>query len=62
MFNSNPHLIDQLTQWIDHPKKVATSLALGNSKSMTYYLGPILDVLLRKWFPLSIAPSSSIIT
>jgi hypothetical protein len=53
-------LIDQLTQWIDHPKKVATSLALGNSKSMTCYLGPILDVLLRKWFPLSIAPSSSI--
>jgi hypothetical protein len=55
-------LIDQLTQWIDHPKKVAASLALGNSKSMTYYLRPILDVLLKKWFPLSTTPSSSITT
>jgi hypothetical protein len=55
-------LIDQLTQWIEHPKNVAASLALGNSKFTTFYLAPILDVLLRKWFPLSKAPSSSITT
>jgi ABC-type long-subunit fatty acid transport system fused permease/ATPase subunit len=30
-------LIDKLTQWIDHPKKVATILSLGNRLFRTYF-------------------------
>jgi hypothetical protein len=46
-------MLVELTQWIDHQKKIAKSLTLGNNKVATCNSRPIVDVLLRKWFPFS---------
>jgi hypothetical protein len=38
---------------IDHHKKVTIGFTPGNIKINIYYSGPILDVIFKKWFPLS---------
>jgi len=38
--------------WTNYQKKIVTSSTLGNNKIVTCYIGPIIDVLLKKWFPL----------
>jgi hypothetical protein len=46
-------MLVELTQWIDHQKKIAKSLTLGNNKVPTCYLRLVIDFLLRKWSPFS---------
>ncbi len=43
----------ELTHWIECQKKAITNLMPGRTNVDICYLGPILNVLFRKWFPLS---------
>jgi hypothetical protein len=44
--------IVELTHWIEHQKKTIFNLMPSKTKINNYYLGPILDVVFKKWFPL----------
>jgi hypothetical protein len=44
---SRIHLVDKLSE------EICNNLTLDNSKGTTCYLGPFINILLRKWFPLS---------
>jgi hypothetical protein len=47
------HLLVELTCWIKHQKKAVANPISSKTKANNYYSKPILNVLFRKWFPLS---------
>jgi hypothetical protein len=55
-------LLVKLTLWTKCQKKATTNLVPNRTKVDNCYSGPILDVLFKKWFPLSKVPSPRIIT
>ncbi len=55
-------MLVELIQWTNYQKKITTNLEPNNNKATTCYLGPVIDVMKRKWFPLSITTSPSITT
>jgi hypothetical protein len=55
-------LLVELTHWIECHKKVITNPISSKSEEDNCYLGPILDILFRKWFLLFEVPSPRIAT
>jgi hypothetical protein len=55
-------LLVGLTCWIKRKKKIAINLVSSKTKANNCYSRPILDILFRKWFPLSKVPSPRTIT
>jgi hypothetical protein len=55
-------LLVELTHWTKCQKKVVANLISSKTKANNCYLGPILDILFRNWFPLSKVPSPKIAT
>jgi hypothetical protein len=46
----------KLNRWIEHKKKIVANLGSNKTKADNCYLGPILNTLFRKWFPLFEVP------
>jgi hypothetical protein len=42
----------ELVQWTTHQKKIIVGNANEMKNTNIFWMGPIIDVLLRKWFPL----------
>jgi hypothetical protein len=55
-------LLVESTYWTIRQKKTTASLVSSKIKIDNCYLGPILDIMFRKWFPLSKVPSPRTIT
>ncbi|CAM6003465.1 unnamed protein product [Sphagnum balticum] len=43
--------VAEFTRWQHHQVKVAKGEVSHTKKYGTFYAGPVLEVLLRKWFP-----------
>jgi len=55
-------LLVELTRWMERQKRATTNLIFNETKAYNCYLGLIIDILFRKWFPLSKVPSLKTIT
>jgi hypothetical protein len=55
-------LLVELTLWTKCKKKTTTNLISSKTKANYYYSRLILDIMFRKWLPLSKVPSLRIAT
>jgi hypothetical protein len=46
-------LLVELIRCTKHQKKIVLNLISSKTKTNNYYLGPILNIMFRKWFPIN---------